>query len=262
MENGLENLHRRLLEMLVELQRFCDKNEIRFFLVGGSALGAERHKGFIPWDDDVDIAMMRSDFEKLEAYMEEKNNQLGEFVYSPVEKHLLPDAPIAYLYDNVHKNAGYDMTAKIDIHPIDGVPQKQILQKIQKLFTKVYYLSVYRMPAKNKGGFAKKATAFIIRITPDWLFRCYMRMSKNIITSWSDTESENICSLFGVAGYEREIMPKEYLLPLKRGTFESEEFWVPGKTEPYLTRLYGEYQILPPEEERYPRHPLYKTYED
>lgn len=64
MENGLKELQQRLVEMLSSFQKFTQQNGMIFFLVGGSALGAVRHQGFIPWDDDVDIAMMREDFEK------------------------------------------------------------------------------------------------------------------------------------------------------------------------------------------------------
>ena len=99
MEDGLKRLHVRLLDMLVELRKFANENDIKFFLVGGSALGAWRHQGFIPWDDDVDIAMMRTDFEKMEKAMKKAGNHLGEYIYSPVEEQLMPDAPIGYLYD-------------------------------------------------------------------------------------------------------------------------------------------------------------------
>ena len=97
MENGLKELQQRLVEMLSSFQKFTQQNGMIFFLVGGSALGAVRHQGFIPWDDDVDIAMMREDFEKMEYLMSLQHDRLGEFIYSPVEKHMIPDAPIGYL---------------------------------------------------------------------------------------------------------------------------------------------------------------------
>ena len=94
MEDGLEELQQRLVEMLLAFQEFTQENGVTFFLVGGSALGAVRHQGFIPWDDDVDVAMMREDFEKMEHLMKMQGNRLGQFVSSPVEKHIIPDAPI------------------------------------------------------------------------------------------------------------------------------------------------------------------------
>lgn len=260
MSNDVKKLQERLLQMLTVLDKFCEENDIEFFLAGGSTLGAKRHKGFIPWDDDVDIAMMRTDFEKLERCMRQKKNILGEFVFSPVEEHLVPDAPIAYLYDNIGEKYGYDNVAKIDIHPIDGVPDSRLMRKVQNFFTKVYYLSIYRLPAKNKGKFARKATAFILKITPDILFRAYMRISKRIITSWSDKDSKCICSLFGVAGYEREIMPRKYVMPLKKAEFEGVRFGVPHNMDWYLKRLYGDYMKLPPESERAPRHKIHELY--
>ncbi|MGN0483274.1 MAG: phosphorylcholine transferase LicD [Lachnospiraceae bacterium] len=260
MDNGIKNLQHTLLEMLIELQNFCDENQICFFLVGGSALGAQRHHGFIPWDDDVDVAMMRPDFEKLQELMEEQQNRIGKFLYSPVEHHLLPDAPIAYLYDSEHCDKGFEMAAKVDIHPIDGVPENRFLRKIQKFFAKVYYLSIYRLPAKNKGKFAHDMTAAILKITPNWLFRIYQKVSKRVITSWPESSSREICSLFGVAGYETEVMPRAYLMPLQRAEFEQHEFWIPGDIDPYLKRLYGDYMTLPPKEERIPRHPKYQSY--
>lgn len=258
----LKGLHSRLIEMLVALRTFTEEQGLSFFLVGGSALGAYRHEGFIPWDDDVDIAMMRSDFEKLEAAMAACGNQLGEFLYSPVENHVLPEAPIGYLYDTMHIEKGYENTAKIDIHPIDGVPENRFMRKIQMLSSLVYYLSEYQLPVKNKGKTARIISKIILFCTPKFMFSWYMKMTKRIITAWSDETSKDICSLFGVAGYNREVMPREYLMPLKESIFEGEHFLVPQDTHRYLERLYGEYEKLPPKDERYPRHDLYLSYQE
>lgn len=261
MENGLEELQQQLLCMLETFQKFTDQNGLVFFLVGGSALGAVRHKGFIPWDDDVDIAMMRGDFERMERLMAAQENRIGDFIYSPVEQHLIPEAPIGYLYDTTHLGAGYENVAKIDIHPIDGVPEQKFLRKIQKIASLVYYLSEYRLPVKNKGKTIRTISKVILKITPDFMFRFYLKTCKAIMTSWDDETSRNICSLFGVAGYEQEVMPRSYLMPLQKVEFETKEFLIPGREEEYLTRLYGDYKKLPPESERHPRHAIYKFYE-
>ncbi len=256
----LAGLQHRLIEMLLEFQKFTDRHGLTFFLVGGSALGAYRHQGFIPWDDDVDIAMMRSDFEKMESLMANQNNRIGEFIYSPVENHIIPEAPIGYLYDDAHTQNGYDQTAKIDIHPIDGVPQNGFLRKVQMVCSLVYYLSEYRLPVKNKGNKIRMVSKAILKVTPDALFRLYMKITKKIMTSWNADQSRDICSLFGVAGYRTEVMPREYLMPLKESAFAGAVFLVPGDTHRYLKRLYGDYETLPPKEDRYPRHTIHLTY--
>ena len=260
MEDGLEELQQRLVEMLLAFQEFTQENGVTFFLVGGSALGAVRHQGFIPWDDDVDVAMMREDFEKMEHLMKMQGNRLGQFVYSPVEKHIIPDAPIGYLYDLLHADAGYENTAKIDIHPIDGVPKSRLLRKVQKWTSLIYYLSEYRLPVKNKGTVVRNISKVILKITPDCMFRFYMKICKKIMTSWSTFDSEYICSLFGVAGYEREVMPKKYLFPLQKAMFEMEVFLIPGSQDAYLKKLYRDYHKIPPEEERHPRHKIHELY--
>ncbi len=80
------------------------------------------------------------------------------------------------------------------------------------------------------------------------------------MTSWRTSDSEYICSLFGVAGYEREVMPKSYLLPLKEADFENKVFMIPGNYDPYLKRLYGDYKKMPPEMEQHPRHKIHELY--
>lgn len=257
MIEGLQELQERLLEMLVAFQQFTESHGLEMFLVGGSALGAHRHQGFIPWDDDVDIAMMRSDFEKMEKYMAQNGNAIGDFLYSPAEDISRPEAPVGHLYDS---RFTYDITAKIDIHPIDGVPENGFLRKVQKISSLIYYLSEYRLPVKNKGKAIRTISKVIIKVTPGFLFDFYLRITKKIITAWDDRTSKHICSLFGVAGYEQEIMPRSYLMPLKKSKFENVEFWVPGDMDPYLTRLYGDYMKLPPEEKRIPQHETCKLY--
>ncbi len=258
----LEGLQQRLVEMLLAFQTFTDEHGLTFFLVGGSALGAYRHQGFIPWDDDVDIAMMRSDFEQMEQIMAAGANRIGEFVYSPVEDHIIPEAPIGYLYDTKHLQKGYENTAKIDIHPIDGVPENGFLRKVQMLSSLIYYLSEYRNPVKNKGAKIRSISKIILKVTPNFMFDFYMKVTKKIMTAWSDRDSKHICSLFGVAGYKREIMPRNYLMPLQELSFAGETFFVPGDIRPYLERLYGDFEKLPPEEERYPRHDIYLMYQE
>lgn len=261
MEEELQGLQKRLLEMLLEFDSFCKKNKLQYFLAGGSVLGACRHQGFIPWDDDIDLAMLRSDFERMEQLMREQcQNELETAVYSPVDAHLLPDAPLGYLFDKGAGERGYRESAKIDIHPIDGVPESAGEQKLQNILSKVYYLMVYEHPTKNKGRFMHWATKCVLAVTPSALRAFYRKKIKRFLTKWDDGTSRNVCSLFGLAGYQREVMPREWIFPLQQTRFAGYLLPVPGEMDTYLKRLYGDYQRIPSEEERRPKHDSYRYY--
>lgn len=127
---------------------FCKEHGLPYFLAGGSALGAYRHQGFIPWDDDIDLAMMRPDFERLEQLLAKHDNRLEKYRYSPVEKQIIPDAPIGHLLYLPQGDYPQNAAPKLDIHPIDGVPDGKAGRTLQRIFVIVHYLSIYRLPTK------------------------------------------------------------------------------------------------------------------
>ncbi len=253
MEDEIKQIQSILLDMYRDFYSLAESMGIDVFLVGGSALGAVRHKGFIPWDDDMDIAMLRNDFEKMERYFAKNKNRWNAYRYIPVENNIHPSAPVGHFYRiDQAKKYGYAHAPKLDIHPLDGVPENRFLQKIQNIASKVYYLYVYNLPTKNKGRLMHQATKLILFLTPHRLRRVLLRKCKRLITRWNTGAEKEICSLFGVAGYEKEKLARDTILPARPCTFEQCEFKVFHRAEEYLTSRYGDYRKLPPKEERIP----------
>ena len=274
-KDSLKEYQEYLLQMLLAFDAFCREQKLQYFLAGGSALGAVRHQGFIPWDDDIDLAMLRPDFERLERLMRQQGNRIGQYVYSPVQDQIVPDAPIGHLFylpgasgeicgkrRRSAQGGGYDMAdaPMLDVHPIDGIPKSGIMKKLQRFFAIVHYMAVYRLPTKNKGRAAHLISGILVKITPGFLFDFYATVSRKIISAWNADRSESVCSLFGLAGYDREVMRKELLLPYKMMPFEGHMLPVPAREREYLDRLYGNFEQLPPEEDRKPKHTGYSRF--
>lgn len=248
----LKKLQETLYFMLVDLDKVLKENNIQYYLIGGSALGAVRHKGFIPWDDDIDIGIFRSDFERMEKIISKCN--LKGMKYCKIGENIIQNAPIGYLYKIDSTSKDLSNIATIDIFPLDGVPKNEILKKVQKYFSMIYHLSISQLEAKNRGELIKIISKIILKLTPKKVFKIYQSISKKVITNWSEEKFNNCVNLFGQAKYDKEIMPKRYLGNPKYIKFEKGVFPVPELVHEYLTHLYGEYMILPKKEERVPKH--------
>ncbi len=258
----LKSYQAYLFRMLLEFDAYCEKNNIEYFLAGGSALGAVRHAGFIPWDDDIDLAMLRPDFERMEQLLARNGNRIGPYVYSPVLGQIVKDAPIGHLLFLPEGDYDAADAPKLDIHPIDGLPKVAWKRKIQRFFSIVHYMAVYRLPTKNKGKAAHIISKLLVKITPDKLFDFYAKISLKIISAHSAETAEEVCSLFGLAGYANEVMKRKMLVPYQKIKFEDVLLPVPNQLEDYLTKLYGDYMTLPAEDERAPKHQGYVHFMD
>ncbi|MDD7409785.1 LicD family protein [Fusobacterium gastrosuis] len=246
----------RLLKMLLEIDNILKKNNIKYFLVGGSVLGAVRHKGFIPWDDDIDIGLYREDFEKLEDILTE---QLPEsLLYYKIGESKYKNSPVGHIYDITKEEEGFEKYPVIDFFPIDNVPDSKILRKVQKFFSLLYHFTINRKIPENRGGKIKKLMQIVLVLSPSILLDFFQEVSKKIITFWNKKETKDICSLFGMKYYEKEIMPKIYIGTPKIHEFEGYNIPIPENWDKYLTHLYGDYMQLPPENERIPHHKNFK----
>lgn len=236
------------LDILLDVANFCEENSITYFLACGTLLGAVRHKGFIPWDDDVDIMMPRPDYKRfLDSYCSSKYKLLkpaeGRFYYSKV----YDTNTLKYENDTDYKKNKV-LGVDIDIFPLDGMINDENV--LRKIYRRECFLETLLRLSNQPLFLRKNPLKCINRIIPRLIG------SKNIVwlieknaQTYSYDHSDFVVRMRwspnGFAGLlPKKVYEKDYL------TFEGKSFCVPKEYDRWLTVFFGNYMELPPEEKR------------
>lgn len=266
-DEELKQLQSCFLEMMKDFIQVCEEHDLCYMLGGGSALGAVRHQGFIPWDDDVDFLMPREDLNRLVSIFDETMGDKYEMT-SPNSKYQLESMISAFYKKGTVKasflayNTPFPKGVHIDIFAIEAVPMNPVVRRIKGcLAILLQYIGVstlfYAYRSKEKKEFFYQTVAgrinyclrcfvgfmFSFRPYQFWgnLFDCFVRSKK-------DTELWAVPTDIG--HYFGHIMPKSVYYPPVKGTFEDLTVNLPHDVDAYLTNQYGDYMTIPPVEER------------
>lgn len=269
-EEESTEMKKMLIEMYKSVASLCAANGLTLMLCGGSCLGAIRHQGFIPWDDDLDMCMPRRDYECLKELL--LQGGLGdeyEYIF-PMKNH---DALCMFM--KIYKKgtrcveAGNEYTdfpkgLSLDIFPLEGVSVNGLIRKwtgmcanMLRLCANMVYEATYPVSDASRqlmtmggiGGFMVKSRRVLGKILSIIRHRHWVNWYESLV---SDPKVETFLSIpTGRKLYEGETLPAEVFLPTRKAMFEGVEVNVPGQPDLYLANLYGaNYMQLPPVEKR------------
>lgn len=258
-----EELKKIAFEVLCRVRDVCVSLGLRYFLDGGTLLGAIRHKGYIPWDDDIDICMPRPDYDKFIEYCKNNKTSFG-LVSNEIDKRFTELYAKAYALRTVCKEryvnrSDVEYGVYIDIFPVDG------LGKTTEDALKLLHKSRYKrslLTAANWQKYFKSRTRkwYIepIRFVFYLLSRCTNRNKliekiKKIYQGTDFDSSEKVGVVCGCYG-DREVMDRSLYDRSTDVVFENETFTAMAEYDKFLTNLYGDYIQLPPEEKRVTHH--------
>lgn len=253
----LNELQQKLLNMLSWFHDFCETEKLNYYVLGGTMLGAIRHKGFIPWDDDIDIGMPREDYKKLALLM---NAQTGKYILETPDTNK-PDFyyPFSKIYDTettLVENTKYKIKRGIylDIFPLDGIgntieESKKNFQQIKKLNN----LLMLKTAGYRKGrSFIKNCGVMLFRLIP--------LNAKKLLHKVDDACAKKdfsdciYCGNLVGNWKEKEIMPRSFFGKSHIYQFENIKIFGPENYDAYLKNLYGNYMKLPPKEKQKSHH--------
>lgn len=256
----LEELKKIQLDILIKVHEFCQKNNLRYSLDSGTLLGAIRHKGYIPWDDDIDIIMPRPDYLR---FLESFNG------FTPELKVLAPEldwnfyAPYANVYDTrtilnegANSHRGIELGIKIDIFPVDGAPSDE--DEYIKLLKVINRLNL-QMQAKryiiSDSGKSLKLKAYLLYHRVRSVFKSYSQLQKQISFLCSKNSFDN--SPFAAKlsyTWTKNRCPRKVFEEFIDCEFEGQRLKIIKEYDLFLKKMYGNYMQLPPEGKRVPHH--------
>lgn len=248
-----------MLKILKHVDNFCKERNIRYFLAGGTLLGAIRHKGFIPWDDDIDIMMFRDDYERFvkEYVLNDKShfklftndlNKNFHYTYAKIgdtSTHLIDERLDAI-----------DVGVNIDLFPIDNVPNSKFAN--YKLVRSNLFLqqimTMKQLPLKEGRGIMKNAVLAFAHflLKPVSINAIINKITANSIECKDD--NSELCGLTVAVRIDKQIHPRKDCNEVKMVDFEGLKLPAPSGYDDYLRHLYGDYMTLPSPEKRIAHH--------
>lgn len=267
-EEESQAMKRALTAMYLDLQKLCDTHNLRLMLGGGSCLGAIRHHGFIPWDDDLDVMIPRHDYEVLIRLIQE--GALGsQYTYSTPNRKTESAYCFLkiYLKDSINKDiftgtSPFPQGLYIDVFAIDAVPNNRFIRLCKGFIANMLqFCSILTLYAKYPNPRLREYMSLDPQLFRRYKIKCIIGKIVNIIPrrKWQwwfdqwvadDRESGLWTVPTGRRYYEGEVIPRDVFVPIKNGIFEGEVGHIPNDYNAYLTNLYGDYMQLPPEDKR------------
>ena len=258
----LRSIQLKSLEILLYFKDFCEKHGLLFYFCGGCCIGAIRHKGFIPWDDDIDLFMPRGDYEKL-AELWPKYADTSRYTYGRTTKDNYTRIILASICDenttfilkrqkdleNVHHGI------RIEILPLDGCPSSRMKRRFQKMWALLFTLYNTGEPPVSKGKAVNLAGKILLFFAPTYKFRCKLwRFCEKKMSQYPFSESEKVTELCARWRYMVNEYPREAFDSAVYKEFEGHMMPVPKGYDTYLKMAFGDYMTLPPEEAQNPHH--------
>lgn len=239
MEINKNNIQHIELEILIEMDKVCRENGLTYSLAYGTVLGAARHKGFIPWDDDIDIMV---DIDSYQYFCKAMQYKLPNkyFIYS-----YKTSPNYEYLFNRIGLRDVKHNQIHIDIFPMVGLPQskygRRIFSKVAYLTFRCYFVKMVDVRNNYKNEPAKRRISLLSKVVlfmfPQSLFIwIYEKLQK----AFPISESEYLYNFCGLYKY-KEIISKSYLSNLVYMDFEEQQFPVPENWHQYLVHMYGDY---------------------
>lgn len=260
---GLNELKEIELNLLAQIDKICREQEFRYSLIGGTLLGAVRHQGFIPWDDDIDIAMPRPDYERFLTYCHDNCPQFLTICnkYEPQYGYLFAkicDANTIMIEENANKN-NISLGVYVDVFPVDGLGTTE--EGALKIFERTEFRRELLVAANWKRYFRSKTHAWFyepIRFVLYLLSRG-VNYKKQILSIEKEIMKNNFdeskfCGAVCGSYRKREIMPQGVYSEYIEVLFEGKSFLALKNYDYYLKHIYGDYMQLPPEEKRITHH--------
>ena len=275
-EATLKKVQQTELGILKDFIKVCDENNLTWFGDAGSGIGALRHKGFIPWDDDIDVVLPRKDFNKMiEVFKRDYSDKYSIANVETMENYPLMTTRLMLkgtkFVEEPLKNLKCELGIFLDIYPYDNIPDSdEELKKQAKrawFWSKVLILRHVAFPVLPYKGFKAKLThavtglihagMVVFRISHKWIpGKCL-----EIANMYNDKETKRMAFLFDTNPYWH-IMVKEEAFPLQIYDFEDVKMPLPACEDKKLRKMYGNYMELPPVEKRKNHYPYKLEFND
>ena len=247
------------LDILKDVHEFCVENNIRYSLAYGTLLGAIRHNGFIPWDDDIDIMMPRPDYERfIHSYNSKKGYRLfsreikgGENVYRCISR--VCEMEKTYVDPTLVPWTNIDTGISIDILPIDGAPddERKARKNISRRATLLYISRIYRrklspFPLIFHGSLNHIIRALGNRLISLFIPRKCMDVMINYQKKYDYSKANYVCAntTYGMGEWMPKYLVESYMLH----QYVDSKFYIFSEYDTILKKYYGNYMILPPVE--------------
>ena len=261
----------KLFGLLCKFDEVCRKNNLKYFMIGGTLLGAIRHKGFIPWDDDIDVAMPREDYEKLISHADE----LLEYPYTMMHYSLLEqkeravDMTARFCDESIRteyriNNEKGERPLNMDVLPIDGTPNGYISYNVHVLCLLVVRF-LYKFTIQERIETAEVLNRKKWEVCLIWILKHFplgkilpqrklLYFLEWLLKRYKIEESRRKSGTFLGAYRQREFVDSKFFMERDVYEFEGKMFYGPKLYDEYLHAIYGDYMTPPQEKHRIAKH--------